>query len=98
MDNIYKALAHPIRREVLSLLKKRAHAAGELAEHFDVAKPTLSGHLNILKQANLVSVERQGTTLLYRLNMSIAEEVVGHLLALLNVEDRAETKEGGRHD
>ncbi|MCI5043371.1 MAG: autorepressor SdpR family transcription factor [Aquisalinus sp.] len=86
MDSTYRALSHPIRRKVLRLLRQRAHTAGELADQFDIAKPTLSGHLNVLKQAELVTVDRKGTTLTYRLNMSVAEELIENLLALLGVE------------
>ncbi|MCI5046250.1 MAG: autorepressor SdpR family transcription factor [Aquisalinus sp.] len=90
MDNTYRALSHPIRRRILRLLRQRAHTAGELADNFDIAKPTLSGHLNVLKQAELVTVDRQGTTLTYRLNMSVAEELIENLLALLGVEAAAD--------
>lgn len=85
MDDLYKALGHPVRRKILQLLRRRAHSAGELAEEFEIAKPTLSGHLNILKNADLVTVERRATTLIYRLNMSVAEELIENVLGLLNI-------------
>ena len=62
------------------MLRKRPMTAGELAEQFDIAKPTLSGHFNVLKTANLVTNERSGTTITYHLNMSVLEEAMAALL------------------
>lgn len=56
--------------------------AGEIAEHFDLSKPTLSAHFNALKEAELVTVERQGTSLIYHLNSSILEDAIAALLSL----------------
>ncbi len=85
MADTYKALAHPVRRKILSLLRDRAHSAGELAEAFDLAKPTLSGHFNILREADLITVERRGTTLIYRLNLSVLEEALSGLMDLFRL-------------
>jgi ArsR family transcriptional regulator, arsenate/arsenite/antimonite-responsive transcriptional repressor len=82
MNEVFEALAHPVRREILKLLRKRAMSAGELAEHFTIAKPTLSGHFTVLKTADLVTTERQGTTIIYRLNMSVVEEALAAFIAL----------------
>ncbi len=82
MNEVFEALAHPVRREILKLLRKRAMSAGELAEHFTIAKPTLSGHFTVLKAADLVSTERQGTTIIYRLNMSVMEEALAAFMTL----------------
>ena len=82
MNEVFEALAHPVRREILKLLRKRAMSAGELAEHFTIAKPTLSGHFTVLKNADLVTTERQGTTIIYRLNMSVMEEALAAFVAL----------------
>ena len=82
MNEVFEALAHPVRREILKLLRKRPMSAGELAEHFTIAKPTLSGHFTVLKNADLVSTERQGTTIIYRLNMSVMEEALAAFMAL----------------
>jgi DNA-binding transcriptional ArsR family regulator len=81
MSEVYKALADPTRRRILELLREREMSAGELAEHFDLAKPTLSGHFAVLKAADLVQSEKHGTTITYRLNISVLEEA---LLALMN--------------
>lgn len=79
MDDVYKALAHPVRRQILAMLRERALSAGELSGAFDLAKPTLSGHFSVLKQAGLVSVERRGASLIYRANVSVLEDALASL-------------------
>ncbi len=81
MSAVYKALADPTRRRILQLLRERAMTAGELSDQFDLAKPTLSGHFAVLKEAKLIEAEKSGTTITYRLNISVLEEA---LLALMN--------------
>ena len=81
INDVFEALSHPVRREVLSLLRRGPMSAGELAEHFDIAKPTLSVHFAKLRDADLVSVERRGTSLIYHLNMSILEEALSGFLS-----------------
>ncbi|MBN9306368.1 MULTISPECIES: metalloregulator ArsR/SmtB family transcription factor [unclassified Devosia] len=81
INAVFEALAHPVRRQVLALLRQRPMSAGELAGHFPLSKPTLSAHFAKLRDAGLVVVERQGTTLVYHLNMSILEEALSGLLA-----------------
>jgi ArsR family transcriptional regulator len=76
MSDPFRALAHPIRRDILHLLRRKPMSAGRIAEHFDIAKPTLSGHLANLKAAKLVKAERRATTILYSLNMSELERVI----------------------
>jgi ArsR family transcriptional regulator len=74
MSEIYKALADPTRRRILELLREREMSAGEIAEHFEISKPTLSGHFNVLRAADLVETERNGATIIYRLNITVLEE------------------------
>jgi DNA-binding transcriptional ArsR family regulator len=88
MSDVFEALAHPVRREILKLLRKRAMSAGELAEHFTIAKPTLSGHFTVLKTAGLVTTDRQGTTIIYRLNMSVMEEALAAFAALAGLKGK----------
>ena len=76
MNEIFDALSHPIRREVLALLKRGGKSAGELAEHFPVSKPTMSGHFAKLKAAGLIRGEQQGGSIVYTLNMSLLEEAL----------------------
>jgi DNA-binding transcriptional ArsR family regulator len=86
INTVFEALSHPVRRKILALLKKGPMSAGALAEQFDLTKPTLSAHFAKLKEADLVAVERQGTSLIYHLNTSILEEALSGLLSL--TEDR----------
>jgi ArsR family transcriptional regulator len=81
INAVFEALSHPVRRKILALLRAGPLSAGELSEHFDIAKPTLSVHFAKLKDAGLVSVERRGTSLIYHLNMSILEEALSGFLA-----------------
>jgi DNA-binding transcriptional ArsR family regulator len=81
INAVFEALSHPVRRKILGLLRQGPLSAGDLATHFDIAKPTLSVHLAKLKDADLVSVERRGMSLIYHLNMSILEEALSGFLA-----------------
>jgi len=92
MGDVFDALAHPARRKILKLLRRRAMSAGELADRFDLAKPTLSGHFAVLKSADLVTTERRGTTILYRVNMSALEEATAALMDLAGVKRAKEPK------
>jgi len=85
---MYQALAHPARRRILKLLGLGPLAAGEIAEQFDVSKPTMSGHFNVLKDAGLIQAERDGTTIRYRLNASVLEEAAAAILNLLGTGER----------
>ena len=82
INTVFEALSHPVRRRVLSLLKQGPLSAGELARHFDLSKPTLSAHFAKLREAELVTVERHGTSLVYHLNLSVLEEALKGLLDL----------------
>lgn len=81
INDVFEALSHPVRREILALLKKRPMTAGELAGQFDLSKPTMSVHFAKLKDADLISVERNGTSLIYHLNLSILEEALSSFLS-----------------
>ena len=81
INSVFDALSHPVRRKILALLRGGPLSAGELAAHFDISKPTLSVHFAKLKDAELVTVERRGTSLIYHLNMSILEEALSGFLA-----------------
>ncbi len=76
MDKVFKALGDPNRRQILQLLRQREMTAGEIAEHFALAKPTLSGHFKVLREADLVVSEKSGTSITYRLNVSVLEEAL----------------------
>lgn len=76
MSNVFKALSDPTRRRVLQLLQQRPMTAGELAQHFDVAKPTMSAHFSVLINADLIVAEKHGRSITYRLRMSVLEEAL----------------------
>lgn len=87
MSEVYKALADPTRRRILQLLREREMSAGEIAEHFELAKPTLSGHFAVLREAKLVTPEKTGTTIIYRLNLSVLEEALMALMDTFNLQE-----------
>ena len=72
-----KALADPTRRRILELLRERDMTAGELAEHFDMTKPSISHHLATLRAAGLVSDERHGQNIVYSLNTTVMQDLIG---------------------
>ena len=76
MNGVFKALADPTRRRVLALLRERPLSAGELADQFDVSKPTMSAHFAVLREAGLIDATRHGKTIIYRLKMSVLEEAL----------------------
>ncbi|MBQ7867495.1 MAG: winged helix-turn-helix transcriptional regulator [Clostridia bacterium] len=76
MGDTWSALADPTRRKILSLLKVRDMNAGEIAEQFNMTKPSISHHLNLLKQAGLVTAEKHGQNVVYSLNLSVVEEML----------------------
>lgn len=77
---VFKALADPTRREILRLLSARARTSGEIAEQFPVAWATISRHLAVLREADLVQTERDGAHVRYELNTTVFQETVQHLL------------------
>jgi DNA-binding transcriptional ArsR family regulator len=80
LNNTLHALSDPTRRKILELLKKKDLAAGELAKNFSITLPSLSHHLGVLKQANLVTNRRQGQEIIYSLNLSVFEEMAEFLI------------------
>ena len=90
MNELFQALSDPTRREILRLLRRRDMTAGELAEQFSLAKSTLSGHFNVLRQAGLIVSEKNGTSVVYSLNTSAIEQTLAAVLELLDT-----SKHGG---
>ncbi len=76
LQNTLRALADPIRREILNLLKSGRLSAGAITEHFDVTAASISRHLSVLKEADLIRDERQGKFIYYELNASVLEEIM----------------------
>jgi DNA-binding transcriptional ArsR family regulator len=79
-DAVFKALADPTRREILQLLRPGPKTSGEIAEHFTSAWPTVSRHLAVLRDAELVTTERDGSSIRYELNTTVFQGTVEHLL------------------
>jgi DNA-binding transcriptional ArsR family regulator len=94
MDQVFDALAHPIRRRVLEMLKGGGMTAGALADAFPVSKPTMSAHFAKLKAAGLIQGENRGGTIIYSLNLSAVEEVVLGFMRRLRVGE----ERGGREE
>jgi DNA-binding transcriptional ArsR family regulator len=90
MNETFKALSDPTRRQILRLLRQRDMTAGEIADHFSLTKPSISHHLNSLKQAKLVLDERQGQQILYSLNTTVVQEVMGWFMEILGTKEKRE--------
>jgi ArsR family transcriptional regulator, arsenate/arsenite/antimonite-responsive transcriptional repressor len=84
MNAVFEALAHPIRREILEMLKDGSRNAGDIASAFAITKPTLSVHLSKLREAGLIRSERRGNTIIYSINLSVIEEVMLGFMSRLN--------------
>lgn len=76
LQQTLKALADPIRRDILNLLKKGRMSAGEITSHFSVTAASISRHLSVLKDADLVRDTREGQFIFYELNASVLEEIM----------------------
>ena len=76
MNILFKALNDATRREILELLKKKDMTAGEIADQFNISKPSISHHLDLLKQAGLVEAEKHGQFISYSLNTTVVDELV----------------------
>ena len=94
INEVFRALGDPTRREILRLLRESDMTAGEIADRFPLAKSTLSGHFNVLKYAGLIVAEKRGTTVAYSLNASAFEDAVGAVLEALRVGDGKAEGEG----
>lgn len=82
LNALFKALNDPIRREILKHLRQRDLTAGEVADLFDISKPSISHHLEILRQAGLVSSEKQGQFIRYSINTTVLDEVLEWIISL----------------
>jgi DNA-binding transcriptional ArsR family regulator len=88
VNKVFKALADPTRRKILELLRQQDLTAGEISGHFDITKPSMSKHFSILKEADLIQGQRNGTSIVYRLNVSLVEEALLGLLSKINPNGR----------
>jgi len=83
LSQAWNALADPTRREILQLLRKGDMNAGDIAAKFDMTKPSISHHLNILKQAELVKAKKAGQNMIYSLNTSVLEDMMAMIAGLM---------------
>lgn len=86
MNAVFKALADPTRRKVLELLRQRPMTAGELSEHFPVSRPTMSAHFAVLREADLIEADKIGTSVIYRLQLSVLEDALLGFTQLLGID------------
>ena len=82
MNDLFKALNDPTRREILEMLKEKDMTAGEIADHFDISKPSISHHLDLLKRADLVVSVRKGQFIHYSLNTTVIDGVIKWFFSL----------------
>jgi DNA-binding transcriptional ArsR family regulator len=82
MDLLFKALNDATRRQILDLLRESDLSAGEIAEKFNISKPSISHHLELLRNAGLVGVERKGQQLIYSLNTTLLEDLLAWIIKL----------------
>ncbi|WP_067840845.1 autorepressor SdpR family transcription factor [Amphibacillus sediminis] len=90
MKEAFKALADPTRREILSILKNKDLTAGEISNHFNMSKPSISQHLKILKQAELVYDRKEGQFVFYSLNATVFQELISWAMHFINKGDESE--------
>jgi DNA-binding transcriptional ArsR family regulator len=85
MNEVFKALSDPTRREILRILSRGEQTAGELAEPFDMTKPSMSHHFAVLKDAGLIRSRRDGQQIVYSLDTTVVEDVLARLWDLFGV-------------
>ncbi|AGL01930.1 autorepressor SdpR family transcription factor [Desulfoscipio gibsoniae] len=90
LDALFKALSDPTRRKILKMLRQKDLTAGEIAEHFNITKPSMSHHLNVLKQADLVLDERKGQYIYYSLNTTVFQDVWAWFADIIDNKDRGD--------
>jgi DNA-binding transcriptional ArsR family regulator len=96
-NKAFKALADPTRREILSLLRKGEMKAGDLAERFDMTKPSMSHHFAVLKDADFVTSRREGQQIWYGLNTTVVQDLMAWAMDLIGNDGvSAEKKRGKR--
>ena len=82
MNVAFKALNDPVRRKILELLREKDMNAGEIADHFNITKPSISHHLDLLKQADLVVSIKKGQFIIYSLNTTVVDEIIQWLMTI----------------
>ena len=93
MNKVFKALADPTRRRVLELLRQRPMTAGELSDQFGFAKPTMSAHFAVLKEADLVEAHKDGKQVIYQLKLSVLEDALLDFASLFRAGETLDASE-----
>ncbi|MGE5404831.1 MAG: autorepressor SdpR family transcription factor [Candidatus Saccharibacteria bacterium] len=89
LNLVFKALSDGTRREILHMLQEQDLSAGEIAERFNMTKPSISHHLNMLKQAKLVQDVRKGQNIYYSLNTTVFQEVLGWMVGMMDNQNKS---------
>jgi ArsR family transcriptional regulator, arsenate/arsenite/antimonite-responsive transcriptional repressor len=95
MNQAFKALSDPTRREILRLLTSGEKTAGDLAERFDMTKPSVSHHFSVLKEADLVRTRRDGQQILYSLNTTVVQDLLTRMWDLFGTNGESSQPKGG---
>ena len=82
-EKLFQAFSNPCRREIIRMLRWKSMSAGEIADHFVMAQPSVSRHLDVLKRAGAVNVQKQGTQMIYSLNLRALQEMMIYVSQLL---------------
>lgn len=85
LTQLLQAMADPTRRAILQMLNDGDRTAGEIAARFDMAAPSVSHHLNVLKNAELIAAQRSGQKIIYRLNTTVVQEMLQQIMQLFRV-------------
>lgn len=93
-DLFFQALSNPYRREIIKLLRWKNMSAGEIVDHFDIAQPSVSRHLDVLKKAEILTAEKRGNQIIYSLNLSAAQEMLVYMAELLGQKEPYAAKGG----
>ncbi|CAN5246847.1 sporulation delaying system autorepressor SdpR [soil metagenome] len=92
MNILFKALNDTTRREILELLKEKDLTAGEIADKFNISKPSISHHLDLLRQAGLVVSVKEGQFIYYSLNTTVMDEMLKWIMALQSPQNKSESR------
>ncbi len=92
LNKVFNALSDDTRRKILVLLRKGSMAAGEIAEHFDISKPSITFHLKILKEAELVDSKKKGQFVIYTLRASVFEEAMMLFMGMIKTGEKENEK------
>jgi ArsR family transcriptional regulator len=95
-NKAFKALADPTRREILALLRQGEMTAGDLAEEFDMTKPSMSHHYAVLKDADLVTSRREGQQIWYGLNTTVVQDLMAWAMDLIGDDGISDKRRGDK--